>query len=73
MLEPPVLPLTDLACIETPVLVIWGDRDQFAPVEQYRALPHAQLDIVPGADHFVTRTHQPQFAHRVAELLLALS
>jgi len=76
MLNPPLMPSADLAAIEAPTLIIWGDRDQFLPVEQavevYRALPNAQLAIIPNADHFVTRTHQVQFGQLVTDFLLAI-
>jgi pimeloyl-ACP methyl ester carboxylesterase len=44
-----------VAGIETPALVIQGDRDEVVPVDQgvtmYRWLPNAELAILPGADH----------------------
>jgi len=77
MFDPPLLSKADLAAIDVPTLVIWGDRDQFLPVEQavelYRALPDAQLAIIPNADHSVTRTHPAQFGQLVTAFLAALS
>ena len=44
-----------LATIETPTLLVWGDRDanfdvEFA-LEMYRAIPNAALWVVPGSAH----------------------
>jgi pimeloyl-ACP methyl ester carboxylesterase len=67
----------DLATIATPTLIVWGDRDQFLPVEQaitlYRLLPNAQLAIIPNADHFVTRTHQGEFGRIATNFLETVS
>lgn len=47
----------DLAGIEAPTLVVAGDRDPLVPVEEavemYRAIPDADLWIVPRASHVV--------------------
>jgi len=44
-----------LAAITDPTLVITGDRDELADLEQaarlYHAIPTAELAIVPGASH----------------------
>jgi pimeloyl-ACP methyl ester carboxylesterase len=44
-----------LAAVEDPVLVIAGDRDDMAGLDQaerlYRAIPGAELAVVPDADH----------------------
>src|SRR3990172_3347340 len=63
----PTLPAEDaLKQISVPTLIIWGDRDQFLPVEDavelYRLIPNAQLAVVPNADHFITRTNVMLFA-----------
>jgi pimeloyl-ACP methyl ester carboxylesterase len=72
----PTLPAEEhLKGIIAPTLIIWGDRDQFLPVEValalYRLLPDAQLAVVPGADHFVTRTKVPLFAGLLKAFLLS--
>jgi pimeloyl-ACP methyl ester carboxylesterase len=44
----------DLRSIEAPTLVIVGDRDIVTPehaVEMFRAIPRAQLCVVPNAEH----------------------
>jgi pimeloyl-ACP methyl ester carboxylesterase len=44
-----------LEAIETPVLVLAGDRDEFVPVDLsvalYRALPNAELAVCPSLSH----------------------
>jgi pimeloyl-ACP methyl ester carboxylesterase len=53
-LEPIVIEPVDLKKISIPVLVMAGDHD-FTSVEEnaeiFRALPHAQLFIVPASKH----------------------
>jgi pimeloyl-ACP methyl ester carboxylesterase len=45
----------DFQAITAPALVLLGDRDEFLPIEEavalYRALPHAELGIVPNSGH----------------------
>ncbi len=52
---PDVFAPLDLAKATAPTLLVQGDRDVFFPVEQiariYRALPDAQLWVIPGGDH----------------------
>lgn len=72
----PTLPAEDdLRQITMPTLIIWGDRDQFLPVEDalalYRLIPRAQLAVVPNADHFVSRTKVKLFAEFVKEFVLS--
>lgn len=48
--------LGDLATIKAPTLIIGGDRDPVAPIDQliemYRTIPNADLWIMPHATHF---------------------
>lgn len=72
----PTLPAEDdLKRITVPTLIIWGDRDQFLPVEDavalYRLVPSAQLAVVPNADHFVSRTKVELFSELVKEFVLS--
>jgi pimeloyl-ACP methyl ester carboxylesterase len=72
----PTLPAEDaLKHITVPTLIIWGDRDQFLPVENavelYRLIPNAQLAVIPHADHFVARTNVKLFAELVKEFILS--
>lgn len=45
----------ELQAIQTPTLVLAGDRDELIPLELsvrlYQALPHAELAVVPGLGH----------------------
>src|SRR6266498_4929 len=69
MLNPTLPAYDDLKQITVPTLIVWGDRDQFLPVENaielYRLIPSAQLAVVPNADHFVSRTKVMLFAELV--------
>lgn len=54
---PRMVDFTALQGFEIPLLLIAGDRDEFAPAEELRRLavalgPRTQTTIVPGADHF---------------------
>jgi pimeloyl-ACP methyl ester carboxylesterase len=69
------LPAEDnLKQIKLPTLIVWGDRDQFYPIEDavelYRLIPNGQLAVIPNANHFVTRTHVLLFAELVKEFVL---
>lgn len=70
MVNPTLPNPADLAALDIPTLLLWGDRDQFLPLEQavtlYRTLPDAQLAVIPNADHFVTRTHVDAVAALIA-------
>ncbi len=74
MIDPTLPTVDDLKQITVPSLIVWGDRDQFLPIENalelYRLIPNAQLAVVPNADHFVTRTHVVLFAELVKEFVL---
>jgi len=53
-LTPIILETTDLAVIQAPTLVVAGDHDAITldhTIEMFRALPHAQLLILPGTPH----------------------
>jgi pimeloyl-ACP methyl ester carboxylesterase len=67
-----------LARIATPTLIVYGDRDPLYPVEMavamYRALPAAQLWVVPGAGHGPAfEVHAPAFARAALGFLDAHS
>jgi pimeloyl-ACP methyl ester carboxylesterase len=74
MINPTLPAEDDLKQITVPTLIVWGDRDQFLPIEHaielYRLIPTAQLAVIPNANHFVTRTHVVLFAELVKEFLL---
>ena len=54
-LTPLAYTAADFAKVTAPTLVLVGDRDEAIPVEQavelYRALPNAELAVVPNSDH----------------------
>lgn len=55
----PELTLEDLSAIQVPVLFISADRDVITldhTVAMFRALPQAQLAVIPKAEHDVPRT-----------------
>lgn len=62
-----------VATIETPTLVIQGDRDEVIPVDEgvkiYRWLPNAELAILPGADHMRPIFDPTAFARVVSDFL----
>jgi haloalkane dehalogenase len=47
----------DLAALEVPVLLVWGEQDEFAPVAGAhrfeRELPDTELVVIEGTGHFV--------------------
>ena len=54
MLEQPQIPLTEVAAVTIPALVIGGENDIFKPESFCRlaqALPAGQLQIMPGHEH----------------------
>lgn len=75
MLNPTLPAEDDIKKITVPTLIVWGDRDQFLPVEDavklYRLISNARLAVVPNADHFVTRTKVMLFADLVKEFVLS--
>ena len=66
MLEFKDIPDDALKSIQAPTLVMAGDRDVIRiehAVDLYRLLPHAQLAIMPGADHMkMVEWRAPQVA-----------
>lgn len=59
-LTPVVYENEDFNRIKDPALILLGDRDSVAPVEQvvemYRLIPRSELAIVPNADHSLVRS-----------------
>ncbi len=74
MMEPTLPSRDDLKKITIPILSIWGDRDEFLPVEDaielYRLIPNAELAVLPNADHSISRTRVEQFANLAKDFLL---
>jgi pimeloyl-ACP methyl ester carboxylesterase len=62
----------DMQSIKTHVLVTIGDRDGVRPehaVEMYRLIPHAQLAVFPGADHFLLFQNPDKILPTIAAFL----
>ncbi|MGH7615317.1 MAG: alpha/beta fold hydrolase [Gemmatimonadales bacterium] len=66
------VPTEDLRHIQAPVLVMGGDRDMIRLehfLETFRALPHAQLAILPGTGHATLKERPEWFLDIVAAFL----
>ena len=65
---------TDLSRIACPTLVSAGDADRFFDVRHavglWRAIPDAQLRVIPGLDHPIQGVDVPTFAADVERFLL---
>ena len=73
MATEPNIPLSDLAKITCPVLVMTSDDDIIKPrhiLEIYEHIPQAQLFIMPGATHFMIRDEHELF-NMMAERFLS--
>ena len=55
--------------VQCPTLILWAERDKHFPVAQAEFLatqiPHARLEIVPGAPHWMVLTHAAEVAARL--------
>jgi len=60
--------------IETPVLLVWGDRDRTIPVAHARRaaslLPNCQLEILLGCKHYPDVEHPALVAPLLERFLL---
>lgn len=63
----------DFLKMEEPILIVIGDRDQFIPLENevaiFRFIPHAELAVIPGADHNLSLTNAKEFSEIILEYL----
>jgi haloalkane dehalogenase len=63
----------DLASLRVPVLLVWGESDEFAPVAGAhrfeRELPDTELVVVDGAHHFVWEEAPERCAESVTSFL----
>ncbi len=62
----------DLRAIGAQVLIMLGDRDGVSPehaVWMYRVIPHAQLAVFPGGDHFLLFTNTGAVLQAVSTFL----
>ena len=66
-----------LAAMDVPTLVLWGERDPFAPVATARRLkeeiPHAELVILEDTGHFVQEDAPERVAAVITRFLRSLS
>ena len=64
-----------LTALDVPTLLLWGGRDEFAPVAgAYRfkkEIPDAKLVVLEGASHYVMEDDPQRFAAEVASFLSA--
>ncbi len=62
-----------LAALGVPTLLLWGEEDAFAPVagaHRFLAeIPHAELEVLPGAGHFVVEDEPEAYAAAVTRFL----
>jgi haloalkane dehalogenase len=62
-----------LATLDIPALILWGERDTFAPVSGahrfHRQIPDSKLVLVPDAGHFVFEDDPDRCATEVLEFL----
>ncbi len=62
-----------LAALGVPTLLLWGEDDRFAPVAGAHRLlaeiPHAELEVLPGAGHFVVEDEPEKYASAVVAFL----
>jgi pimeloyl-ACP methyl ester carboxylesterase len=58
-----------------PILIVWGDRDHFIPVEHahaaHRAIPGSELAVFEGVEHFPHAEQPERFAERVVRFMAA--
>jgi len=68
----PTLPYL-LGGVATPALIVWGRDDRIVPLEcgeRYaKTLPHARLEIVDGAGHFVDMEQPDELARLVTRFI----
>jgi len=68
----PTLPYL-LGGVTTPTLIVWGRDDRIVPLEcgerYQKALPHARLEIVDGAGHFVDMEKPDELADLVTRFI----
>jgi len=62
-----------LSTISARTLIVYGDRDPFFPVsiavEEYQAIPHSYLWIIPNGGHVPLGNHPVQFIETVLQFL----
>jgi pimeloyl-ACP methyl ester carboxylesterase len=65
-----------LAQLEVPTLLLWGEKDDYAPVASAhrfkREIPHAELVILDGAQHFIMEDQPEAVAFELRRFLATL-
>jgi pimeloyl-ACP methyl ester carboxylesterase len=60
--------------IQTPTLLLWAEHDKHFPLEQARALrnvlPNSNLDVIPGARHWMPLSMPEEVASRILSFVL---
>jgi pimeloyl-ACP methyl ester carboxylesterase len=72
----PDFPLSDLAKIHCPTLIIAGDDDVISyehTIEMYRAIELSQLAIIPGTSHIAPKEKPGLFSAIVNQFLTDLN
>ncbi len=63
------LPELELSELSVPTLLVWGEEDEWVPLEQAREIrrqmPNATLSVVPGAGHCPMETHPDAVNNRL--------
>jgi pimeloyl-ACP methyl ester carboxylesterase len=63
----------ELASINAPTLLIWGEKDPLVPLrlarEYERAIPHAHLVIFDGVGHIAMAERPTEFAHAILDFI----
>ncbi len=70
--DEPTITVEELAGLATPTLLVSGDDDSTRlehTVELYRAIPQAQLAVVPGASHAVLKEYPSETATLIRRFL----
>ncbi|MDQ3106826.1 MAG: alpha/beta hydrolase, partial [Actinomycetota bacterium] len=59
--------------LQVPTLLLWGEDDPFAPIAGAHRLlaeiPHAELEVLTGAGHFVVEDEPGRYAAAVVAFL----
>ena len=70
----PTFQKDDFIEITTPTLLSVGDKDAMVSIEEtvdvYRALPNAQLLVLPNTSHPIDRVDVEELAHQISKFLL---
>jgi pimeloyl-ACP methyl ester carboxylesterase len=72
-LDPSEFPSDRVRKISVPTLVLNGDRDEFAPLDDpiriFQLIPNAELSIIPNADHMAILSQVDVFSKVMLDFL----